>query len=329
MKALVSADGVHWKIASDKPVITDGAFDSQNIAFFDTLRGEYRAYQRAFRKGRDIKTETSPTFFDKWTDAQWLEYVPSRGGELYTNQVTPYQRAPHIFLGFPTRYEDRGHTPSTKYLPQWEFRQLRMKKSKREGTAVTEGLFMASRDGRKFRVWEEAFIRPGPRTQNAWFYGDRYQALNLVETKSSLAPDAPPEFSIYSSEAGKQNGRAIELRRYTIRLDGFVSIAAPMDGGTLTTKLLTFGGSKLTLNYSSSARGGIRVGLVGADGKPLEGYSLDDCPWIYGDSIERVVEWKRGKGVDDVTTDVSSLAGKPVHIVFELKDVDLYALKFE
>ncbi len=108
-----------------------------------------------------------------------------------------------------------------------------------------------------------------------------------------------------------------------------MSIAAPMGGGTLTTKLLTFGGSKLTLNYASSARGGIRVGLVGADGKPLEGYSLDDCPWIYGDSIERVVEWKRGKGVDDVTTDVSSLAGKPVHIVFELKDADLYALKFE
>ncbi len=154
--------------------------------FFDILRNEYRAYQRAFRKGRDIKTETSPTFFDKWTDAQWLEYVPSRGGELYTNQVTPYQRAPHIFLGFPTRYEDRGHTPSTKYLPQWEFRQLRMKKSKREGTAVTEGLFMASRDGRKFRVWEEAFIRPGAHVRRTpGSTGTAIRRLNLVETKSS------------------------------------------------------------------------------------------------------------------------------------------------
>lgn len=329
LKALVSADGIHWKIASDKPVITDGAFDSQNIAFFDSIRNQYRAYQRAFREGRDIKTETSPTFFDDWTAAEWLEYVPSRGGQLYTNQITPYHRAPHVFLGFPTRYEDRGLTPSTKHLPQWEFRRLRMMKSKREGTAVTEGLFMASRDGKNFRVWEEAFIRPGPRTQNAWFYGDGYQALNLVETRSSVAADAPDELSMYSPEAGKQNGRGIELRRYTLRLDGFVSISAPMSGGTLTTEPLAFDGTKLTLNVSTSARGGVRVGIVDADGNAVAGYSLEDCPWIYGDFLDREVEWKRGDGVDDVTTDVSPLAGKPVRLVFELKDADLYSLKFE
>ena len=329
LQPLVSSDGTHWKIASEKPVITDGAFDSQNIAFYDNVRGQYRAYQRAFRKGRDIKTETSPTFFEDWTPAEWLEYTPSRGGELYTNQITPYHRAPHVFLGFPTRYEDRGLTPSTKYLPQWKFRQLRMKKSEREGTAVTEGLFMASRDGKNFRVWEEAFIRPGPRTQNAWFYGDGYQALNLVETKSSLAPDAPNELSMYSTEAGKQNDRGIQLRRYTLRLDGFVSVAAPMAGGTLTTKPITFDGTRLTLNVSTSARGGVRVGALDAEGKPVDGYTLDDCPWIYGDFLDRIVEWKRGDGVDDLTTDVSPLAGKPVRLVFELKDADLYSLKFE
>ena len=327
-KALVSPDGIHWKIASDEPVITVGAFDSQNIAFFDGVRGQYRAYQRAFRDGRDIKTETSTTFFGEWTDAEWLDYVPSRGGELYTNQVTPYHRAPHVFLGFPTRYEDRGLTPATKHLPQWDLRQLRMKKSRREGTAVTEGLFMASRDGRTFRAWEEAFIRPGPRTENAWFYGDGYQALNLVETAASLAPDAPNELSMYSTEGGKQNDRHIQLRRYTLRLDGFVSVTAPMDGGSLITKPLRFAGGRLTLNYSSSARGGVRGGFLDAEGKPVEGNAVEDCPWIYGDAIERVVEWRRGEGVDAVTTDVSALAGRPVRIVFELKDADLYSLQF-
>ena len=42
--ALVSADGIHWKKMRDEPVITKGAFDSQNLAFWDSLRGEYRAY---------------------------------------------------------------------------------------------------------------------------------------------------------------------------------------------------------------------------------------------------------------------------------------------
>jgi len=86
--AFQSPDAIHWSLIQDEPVITEGAFDSQNIAFFDAVRGQYRAYQRAFRKGRDVKTETSPAFFDNWTPAEWLEYVPSRGGELYTMNLS-------------------------------------------------------------------------------------------------------------------------------------------------------------------------------------------------------------------------------------------------
>ena len=35
--------------------------------------------------------------------------------------------------------------------------------SQRYGTAVTDGLFMSSRDGQVFHRWGEAFIRPGLR----------------------------------------------------------------------------------------------------------------------------------------------------------------------
>ena len=150
---LVSSDGIIWKKTTDKPIVTEGAFDSQNLAFWDSVRREYRAYHRQFRSGRDIMTETSGAFSFGWSKPVFLKYSPSRGGELYTNQITPYKRAPHIFLGFPTRYEDRGLTPSTRHLPQWKYRQLRSKISRREGTAVTEGLFMSSRDGAHFHVW--------------------------------------------------------------------------------------------------------------------------------------------------------------------------------
>ena len=42
-----SADGIRWGRASDNPVITDGKFDSQNVAFWDQQIGAYRAYYRA------------------------------------------------------------------------------------------------------------------------------------------------------------------------------------------------------------------------------------------------------------------------------------------
>ena len=323
---LVSADGIHWKKASDEPIITQGAFDSQNLVFWDSIRGEYRAYHRQFRSGRDIMTETSRAFSSGWTKPVFLEYSPGRGGELYTNQITPYERAPHIFLGFPTRYEDRGLNPATRHLPQWEYRQLRSKISRREGTAVTEGLFMSSRDGEHFHVFQEAFVRPGLRTRDSWFYGDNYQNNGLVETKSTIAEDAPNELSMYLTEATLQNGKPAKLRRYSLRMDGFVSINAPMKGGKLISKPIRFSGSKMSLNFSSSARGGIRVGFTDQEGKPLAGYSLNDCPWIYGDSLTRRVEWVQS---DEIIDNVDSITGQPVKLVFELKDADLYSFKFD
>ena len=30
--------------------------------------------------------------------------------------------------------------------------------------------------------------------------------------------------------------------------------------------------------------------MIDAAGKPVSGFSLEDCPWIYGDSLTRPVE---------------------------------------
>ena len=49
--AFGSAEGFRWAPLADKPVITDGAFDSQNLAFWDPVRKEYRAYWRIFTAG--------------------------------------------------------------------------------------------------------------------------------------------------------------------------------------------------------------------------------------------------------------------------------------
>ena len=80
-------------------------------------------------------------------------------------------------------------------------------------------------------------------------------------------------------------------------------------------------GGNLTVNIESSAAAGIRVELLEAEGKPIEGYTLDDCPEIFGDSIRHTVRWKRGG-------DVRSLEGRPVRLRFALRDADLYAFQF-
>lgn len=316
---LVSADGIRFALKSHRPFATKGAFDSQNLMFWDSVRGHYREYHRAFDEGvRGIMTAASkdPAVFP---DPQWLTYPDAAEQALYTNQIQPYYRAPHIYMGFPMRYNDRGWSASMKKLPNLDEREYRAGKHPRYGTTVTDAAFMTSRDGIRFRRWEEAFIRPGPSRKYTWVYGDNFIFWGMLQTKSQL-DEAPDEISLYATE-GYWEGNATSFRRYTCRLDGFVSVQAPFRGGELTTKVLKFEGTRLAINMSTSAAGGIRIEIQDADGKPIPGYALQDCDDQFGDEVNRTVTW-------NMKADVSKLAGRPVRLRMELRDADLYSIQF-
>ena len=309
--AFKSADGVKWSLISDKPVITKGAFDSQNLAFWDTLRREYRAYWRIFTTGtttektwkpggfRAIRTATSPDFFN-WGSHADLTYVDSPDEHLYTNQIAPYFRAPHIYMGFPKRF-----------MPSRKLADHRL-------PGISDGCFMTSRDGRVFYRWGEAFVRPGLQ-KDRWVCRNNMIAWGIVTTKSPVN-GAPDELSFYVVE-GYYSGDSCQTRRHTLRIDGFVSVQAPFAGGQMVTKPITFEGKELAINFATSAAGSLQVEIQDADGKPIEGFTLDDCPAVFGDEIERVVTWKGGP-------DLSKLAGRPVRLRFVIKDADLYSIRF-
>jgi catechol 2,3-dioxygenase-like lactoylglutathione lyase family enzyme len=309
--AYQSADGIHWTQMSDEAVMTEGAFDSQNIAFWDPLRKQYREYHRHFREGRDIMTCTSDDFIH-WSKPEFLEYTPGRLTELYTNQIVPYPRAPHIFIGLPARYiAGRGLLTELN-------RQI-ARASKRCGTDYTDTGLITSRDASRFHVWPEAFIRPGPETGTNWAYGNKYTAWGMIETASQL-PGAPDELSFYTSDDGYWRDHVI-LRRFSMRIDGFVSLSAPMSGGEMLTKPIRFDGDRLELNVATSAAGSVRIEFQDTDGQPVEGFALDNCDEIYGDSLAREVTWN-GNG------DVSALAGRTIRLRFVLRDADVYSFRF-
>lgn len=236
-----------------------------------------------------------------------------------TSQL-PYHRAPHLFIGFPLRYVDRGWSDSTEALPEREHREKRRAINRRYGTAITDSVLMASRNGVRFKRWNEAFLRPGPERPDTWNYGHQALGWHLVETKSPLA-GAPDELSFYATES-YWTGKGSALRRYTLRLDGFVSVETTAAGGELITRPLRFRGANLFLNLSTSAAGSVRVEIQDPDGRAVPGFALDDCPPIFGDAIERRAVWKSG-------SDLNSLAGRPVRLRFVLSDADLYAFQFK
>ncbi len=214
-----SADAIRWELMSDKPVLTKGAFDSQNLAFYDSIRGHYVDFHRGFNKGvRAIMTCVSDDFLN-WTEPEWIDYTDERNEHLYTNQTIPYPRAPHIFMAFPKRFLPRRNPALHRH------------------TGVSDIVFMTSRDGRTFDRWGEAFLRPGLQRER-WVNRNNFVAWGIVETASDRA-GVPDELSFYSVE-GYYTGDDCRMRRYTLRPDGFVSVKAPLSGGEVVTKPLTF-----------------------------------------------------------------------------------------
>ncbi|MFV2070735.1 MAG: hypothetical protein ACC645_27510, partial [Pirellulales bacterium] len=297
--AFRSPDGIDWSMFQDEPVLTEGRFDSQNVALWHPLHRRYEEFHRNMRDGfRDVQM-CSSTDFLHWSKPRWLDWGNAPSEHLYTNAITIYQRAPHIYLGFPMRFN-----PS------------RQGNHKTHG-GVSDGQFMTSRDGLHWHRWIDAFVRPGPHPWQ-WVSHNNLIAWGILRTKSSV-PGSPDELSLYVNE-GYFVGPC-RLRRHTLRLDGFVSVHASASGGEMVTHPLVFAGTTLTMNFATSAAGGIRVEIQDAGGRPIEGFALADATEIYGDEIERIVSWKSG-------TDVSRFAGKPIRLRFALKDADLYAIQF-
>jgi hypothetical protein len=305
--AFASPDGIHWEELAKEPVITKGAFDSQNNAFWSESEGTYVCYFRVFREDvRWIARTTSRDFID-WTEPVDLTLDGKPRQHLYTNQIVPYARAPHIYLGMPTRF-----MPGRRALDDDLLREIGVPREWDYANDCADVLLLSTRGGAELRrTFLEAFVRPGLDLRN-WTSRASYAVRGIL-------PTSPEELSIYVQHNGGYP--TAHVRRYTLRVDGFVSVNAPFSGGALVTRPFTFAGRRLSMNAATSAAGGLRVEVQAAAGGAIEGYALADCPELVGDRVEWAVRWRSG-------ADLGRLAGKPVRLRFAMSDADLYSFQF-
>ena len=306
---LYSPDGLHWQLIQDTPLKVAGAFDSANVAFFDHVIGKYRLFSRFFEKGRGraIQSCTSEDFIH-WTDPVPHQYDAGAPVEqFYTNATTPVPGAEHILLSFPMRYVAERETPVA------DISAMDYPGNGQPGMAgMTDAVMMSSRDGVHWnRPFPEAWVRAGLDERN-WTHRNNCPAIGILARCEN-------EWSMYISEHyGWPDNR---LRRLSLRPWGFASVQAGRAGGSLVTRPLLFAGRELRLNFSTSAVGSVVVEIQQDNGQPIPGYTIGDCPPIYGDRLDHPVSWKGGM-------EVGALAGNPVRLRFELKDADLFAFRF-
>ena len=100
-----------------------------------------------------------------------------------------------------------------------------------------------------------------------------------------------------------------------------VSVHAGYGGGEFTTPVLSFSGSRLEVNMDGSGGGWLQVDIQSASGQPLASYGLDQCDTICGNSVRKVITWKGG-------SDLSELSNTPVRLRFVMRSMKLFAFQF-
>ena len=312
-----SADGIRWTKLRDEPIVPmalENNFDSQNVMFWSEVEGCYVLYARHMVSDARIRSTARATSTDflNWTEQTPMTFsdtgsaTPSQ--HLYTNQTHPYFRAPHIYISLPGRiYFNRSA------LTEAQSAAVCPDPVSGGGIDISDGVLLTTRAGTTHYdfTFKESFVRPGIGYNN-WTSRTNYPALGVVQT-------GPTEMSLYVQRDYDQ--QTAHLDRMTLRIDGFASVNAPYTGGEMVTKPFRFSGKELEINYATSAAGSLRIEVQEANGVPVTGYALDECPEIIGDELERSVCWEGGG-------DVSKLAGTPIRLRFVMKDADLFSLRF-
>lgn len=308
--AFTSDDGVHWKKLKEKPVLTGEPFDSQNISFWSESEHCYVCYFRKWKEHdgkliRSVGRSTSSDFFE-WTDPVAMDFGNTPAEELYTNQTRPYFRAPHIYIATAARF-----FPDKQVISEEQALSLNVNPGYYKD--CSDAVLITSRGGNSYqRTFMEGFLRPGVGLNN-WISRTNYPALNVVQT-------GPAEISFYVNQDYAQP--TSHLHRYSLRVDGFASVHAEYEPGVMVTKLISFTGSRLVINFSTSAAGYILVEILDKHGNVIPDFTSDNCIPVIGNEISRQIEWKSGFSLD-------KLNNTPVKIRFKMKDADLYSVRFE
>ena len=314
--------GLHFPYVQDGPVITKGAFDSQNVSFWSEAEQCYVAYFRIFTGGGTDETTWKPKGvrwvsratsqdFVHWSDATAMTSDLPLFDHIYISQTQPYFRAPHLYIATAARFMQG------KAVLDAQAKAQLAEDTKKYPALIqdcSEAVLMTSRAGttKYNRTFMEGFVRPGLDFRD-WTSRSNYPACGVVQTGAA-------ELSMFVEQHYGQT--TAQLQRFTLRLDGFASLHADYAVGEMITKPLTFTGKELHLNLATGAAGSVAVEIQDAAGQPLPGFALADCQAITGDDTDRALAWKNG-------ADVSALTGKPVRLRWVLKDADVFAFRFQ
>jgi len=314
LHAYVSADGIHWRRRFSEPVISEGMFDSQNVAFWSEHEQVYVCYMRTwtgdgFSGIRTISRSTSKDFF-RWSRPRAMSFGRRPLEHLYTNQTQPYPGASQIYIGIAARF-----LPDRQVLSASKAEELQVDPNYYQD--CSDVILLTSRGGYRYdRFFPGAFLRPGIGLEH-WVSRTNFPALGLVRT-------GPTELSFYLNTHYAQP--SAQICRYTLPLDRLGYLEARQKWGDMITKPLCIrSGDSLAINMSTSAAGAVQVALLDINFAPVSGFGWQESGLLIGNDISRSVTWS----VSQKVRQLGDCGLEKVRLAIQLYDARLYAFRIQ
>lgn len=295
-----SSDGVHWSdVVARTPATETG---DRHTAFYNPFRKVWVYSLRAADTGvgRMRRYRENPDFIEaaKWTeppviwtgaDAKDVRFPElKQPPQLYTLDCVAYES---LIIGlFTIWHGERGVRPK-----------------------LNDVCIGYSRDG--FHWWRpdrQAFL-PTSDHEGDWNLGN-------VQSCGGCCLVVGDKLYFYVSGRkgipGTRESGVCSTGLATMRRDGFVSLDAAGEG-SVTTRPLAFKGKHLFVNAAAD-KGELLVEAVDETGVVLPEFAKEKCIPVHSDGTRLEVRWKDA-------ADLSSRAGKPTRLRFQLKNAQLYS----
>ena len=317
----ISPDGIHW---SDG--VKTGYLGDRSTMFYNPFRKKWVFSIRAGFRGRSRRYRETDDFLH---GAQWKSFglfdTDWRKGQPVLWTAADSLDAPDPEIGIaPQLYNLDAVAYESIMLGMFEIhRGPHNKICAVQGTPkITDLNFAYSRDGFHWSRPDRTAALRSERKDGTWDKGYVQSLGNLCTVQGDRL------FFYYSAFAGDPanvNTNTMMSGMYAngatgvafLRRDGFASMDAGADPGTLTTRPVVFSGKHLFVNVDAP-QGKLRAEVIGENGHPVEPFTLSNCNPLTADGTIKPIIWKDG-------SDLSGLAGKPVRFRFELENGSLYS----
>ncbi|MGH7943848.1 MAG: hypothetical protein ACREF9_02370 [Opitutaceae bacterium] len=310
-----SIDGIHWRLNGDGQPWFRKQHNSDLLGW-DSRVQKYVHYVRMPGSPVSVGRSTSEDFVT-WSEPQTvIAPVPAEKGVNFMGLATFQHEG--LYLGL---IRVRAHTDKGRWARAYV--ELASSRDGIHWTRCSPGNpFFKEGNANDWDSEMVTMSAPIVQDEKLWFF---YTGQNHAFGKAPLI-----KVQAGWVENGRQKESAIGLA--TLRQDGFVSLDAGNETGSMVTKPLIVpdGSPGGGLQINAAVRGELRVEILDPIGNVLPGFQASDCRPIKTDALNHAVRWDQKLNLEDESRPtLDALRGKPVRLRFWLRDGSLYSFRFQ